>query len=111
MSASTLTSGPLNLCEKCHAPLGGKSTSICKRCGWYAVAGTYVDIDRSWEAEPDDQPAAADGRIPRWAWMVIATSIAIILASGAARAFTPDGSSLRSTISGVQFLLGVLAFL
>ena len=50
-------------CEKCHAPLAGKSSSVCKKCGWYAMAGVYVDIDRSWEAEPEDRPAAANSGI------------------------------------------------
>jgi hypothetical protein len=111
MSAPVLTSDPLHLCEKCRTPLGGKSTSICKQCGWYAVAGTFVAIDRAWEREPDDSRAARPDGIPRWGWMVIATAVTIILASGAARAFTPDAGGLRSTISGVQLVLGLLAFL
>jgi hypothetical protein len=99
-------------CEKCGALLGGKSTSICKKCGWYAVAGVYVDIDRSWEADPDERPAATQsGKIPGWAWVVIGSVVTVILASGAARAFTADGSVARSAISGVQFLVGVVAFL
>jgi hypothetical protein len=99
-------------CDKCHAPLGGKSSSICKKCGWYALVGRYVDIDRSWESEPDDNAAAARGeQLPRWAWVAIAFSIAIIIESAAVRGLTADGSVVRSTVSGVQFLLGVLAFL
>jgi hypothetical protein len=99
-------------CEKCHAPLAGKSSSVCKKCGWYAVAGVYVDIDRSWEAEPEDNVAAApEGQIPRWAWTAIVLCVAIILESAAVRGLTADGSLVRSAVSGVQFLLGVLAFL
>jgi hypothetical protein len=101
-----------NHCEKCHSPLGDKSTSICKRCGWYAVAGVYVDIDRSWEGEPENDGAApTEGQLPRWAVVAIASVVAIILESAAVRGLTADGSVVRSAVSGIQFLLGVLAFL
>jgi hypothetical protein len=101
-----------DLCEKCHAPLAGKSSSVCRKCGWYAMAGVYVDIDRSWEAEPEDNAAAApEGTIPRWAWVAMALSVGIILESAAVRGLTADGSVVRSAVSGVQFLFGVLAFL
>jgi hypothetical protein len=86
---------------------------ICPRCGWYPIAGTFIDIDRSWE--PDDSAAAkADdpySQIPRWAWLAMATALAVVVESTIVRIVTPDGSFARSAWSGVQFLLGVAAFL
>jgi len=99
-------------CEKCRAPLGGKAMAICKKCGWYAAAGVHVDIDRSWESDGDDEVAPArEAQIPPWAWVAIFLSVAVILGSAVVRGLTADGSVVRSTISGVQFLLGVLSFL
>lgn len=98
------------LCEKCAAPLGGRSTSICKRCGWYAVARTYVEIDAAWEGEPQLQEEVRAEGLPRWAWFAVAGVVAVILESTAVRCTTPDGSLFRSAWSGAQFLLGLAAF-
>jgi hypothetical protein len=97
-------------CEKCAAPLGGRSTSICKRCGWYAVARTYVEIDAAWEGQPQPQADDRAKGLPRWAWFAVAAVVAVIVESTAVRSTTPDGSFYRSAWSGAQFLLGLAAF-
>jgi uncharacterized membrane protein len=95
-------------CEKCYAPLGGGRTSVCKQCGWYAIAGTFVDIDRAWEGEP--QPVRPeDARLPRWAWVLIGSALLIVVTSIAVRLATPAGS-FRMYWSGAQFLLGLAGF-
>ena len=95
-------------CEKCFAPLGGGRTSVCKKCGWYAIAGTFVDIDRAWEGEPE--PARADaGKLPRWAWVLIASALAVIVESIAVRVAAPTGR-FRMMWSGSQFVLGLAGF-
>jgi hypothetical protein len=95
-------------CERCFAPLGGGGASVCKKCGWYAVAGTYVDIDQTWEGEP--APARAeDGNLPRWAWTLIASALAIVVTSIVVRLATPPGQ-FRMMWSGWQFLLGLAGF-
>jgi hypothetical protein len=96
-------------CEKCHAPLHAGGGSICPRCGWYAVAKTFVAIDRNWDADDDAKQARGEG-IPGWAWIVIAGVLAVIVESTAVRLATPDGSSLRSTWAGAQLLAGMAAF-
>jgi hypothetical protein len=100
-------------CEKCMAPLAAGRASVCPRCGWYAVAGTFIDIDRAWEGEDesDEQAAQNNPQLPRWAWLAIASVVAVILESAVVRVATPDGSFVRSAWSGIQFLIGVLAFL
>ncbi len=96
-------------CEKCHALLEAGGGSICPRCGWYAVAKTFVAIDRNWEAEDDAEQGPAEG-IPGWAWVVMAGVLAAVAESMVVRLATPDGSSWRSTWAGVQFLAGIAAF-
>jgi hypothetical protein len=98
-------------CEKCRAPLGGGSTSICRKCGWYSVAKVYVELDRTWEQDAEAKPAKRDDRLPWWAWVAIASVIAVIIESALVRGLTPDGSQLRTTWSGIQFLGGIAAFL
>jgi hypothetical protein len=102
--------GTETLCEKCAAPLGGRSTSICKRCGWYAIARTYVEIDASWENEPRETSSVHNEGLPRWAWFAVASVVAVILESTAVHCATPDGSFARAAWSGAQFLLGLVAF-
>jgi hypothetical protein len=94
-------------CEKCFAELGG--VVLCKRCGWYPVAGKFVEIDRAWEGEEDSQPAPQTG-LPRWAYWAIASAFLVIIESIVARAVTPDGSYFRRAWSGYQFVLGLAGF-
>jgi hypothetical protein len=99
-------------CEKCLAPLDSAHSTVCRNCGWYASAGRFVEIDRSWEADDDRQPQA-DGlsTLPRWAWVALASALAVVVQSVAVRCLTPDGSLLRSAWSGIQFALGLIAVL
>jgi hypothetical protein len=82
---------------------------VCKKCGWYALAGTFMDIDRAWEG--DDEPArAADGKLPRWALVLLLGAVAALVESIVVRLATADGSTLRSAWSGTQFVLGLAGF-
>ena len=88
--------------------MGGGRTSVCKKCGWYSIAGTFVDIDRAWEGEAE--PARAeDGRLPRWAWVLIASVLVVIVESIAVRVAAPTGR-FRMMWSGSQFVLGLAGF-
>src|SRR3990172_7207772 len=42
-------------CEKCGAPLSVKDTLACRRCGWYASIGAFIEIDKCWEASADPE--------------------------------------------------------
>jgi len=95
-------------------PAGRRRCAVCRHCGWYAAVGSFIEIDRAWEGEQEfaDQPAGlALAQLPGWAWVAIASAVAVIVQSVVVRCVTPDGSSLRSAWSGAQFLLGVVAFL
>jgi hypothetical protein len=97
-------------CEKCLAPLGASAAPVCRNCGWYAAAGTFIEIDRTWEGHED----AADsdpGKLPRWAWLMMASVLAVFVESTAVRLITPDGSVARAAWSGTQFVTGWIAFL
>lgn len=110
-------SGPR--CEKCDAPIKSDGVAICRKCGWYANLGTFVELDPNWEVEDEADTAAAKPQtshlnvwlemIPRWGWVIIASVLAVIVESAIARLITPAGSSLRTTWSLVQLALGVLA--
>ena len=40
-------------CEKCEAPLKSDVVTICRKCGWYASLGTFVEVDPNWETEDE----------------------------------------------------------
>jgi hypothetical protein len=47
--------------------------------------------------------------MPRWAWVILASMLAVVIESVVARLATPDGSSLRTMWSLSQLGLGLLA--
>jgi hypothetical protein len=107
-------------CEKCSSPIKSDIVTICRRCGWYASLGMFVEIDSKWETEGDDAlPKASAPQkshiqvwielIPRWGWVIIASALVIVVESIVARVATPDGSALRTTWSLSQLAIGVIA--
>lgn len=107
-------------CEKCHAPLKSDVVAICRQCGWYPSLGTFVEVDPDWETATDDTAPAKPqpkpthlqvwaGLIPRWGWIMIASALFVVAESVATRLLTPDGSSLRTTWSIGQLLVGFVA--
>jgi hypothetical protein len=108
-------------CEKCEAPLKSDAVTVCRRCGWYPLLNQFVDVDQDWEVESSEsaQPSNAAkpshaavwlNLLPRWAWIVIATVAAVIAESVAVRLVTPHGSSIRTTWSLAQLIVGFLTF-
>jgi hypothetical protein len=81
---------------------------VCKKCGWYANAGTFVEIDQTWEGEPAPV-RPEDGKLPRWAWVLIASALFIVVESIAVRLATEPGR-FRMLWSGWQFVLGLGGF-
>jgi hypothetical protein len=108
-------------CDQCSAPMKSDGVAVCRRCGWYARLGQFVEVDHSWETYGDDAadpaPKAAPSHVevwlrllPPWAWIVIATSAAVVVESIIARILTSGHSSLRTTWSLTQLVVGFLAF-
>lgn len=108
-------------CEKCSAPMKSDTVAICRRCGWYARLGQFVEVDPDWESycdetdQPAPKPAPSHAEVwinllPVWAWIMIATSAAVVIESVFARIVTDYGSSLRTTWSITQLAVGVIAF-
>ncbi len=108
-------------CEKCSAPMKSDGVSICRQCGWYGSLGQFVEVDRDWEAYCDNEepttPKAALSHaevwlnlLPRWAWIMLATSAAIVIESFAVRLLTPEASALRTNWSLAQLVVGFIAF-
>ncbi len=108
-------------CEKCAAPLKSDVVTICRNCGWYASLGTYVEVDAEWEKDDEDEqtPAAQPNLkhvqvwlnlLPRWAWILIASVMAVVVESVVARLVTPSGSSVRTIWSLTQLAVGTLVF-
>lgn len=117
-TASAKSAGPC--CEKCHAPLKSDVVTICRQCGWYRSLGTFVEVDPDWETATDETaPAKSQPKptpfqvwgnlIPRWGWIIIASALVVVAESVAARFITPEGSSLRTTWSIGQLLIGFVA--
>jgi hypothetical protein len=95
--------------------------SICRRCGWYASLGRYVEVDQSWETYSDEAeksaPAPAPSHLevwakllPKWAWVIIGTVAAVALESVAVRLLTAEGGSARTAWSITQLVIGFLVF-
>lgn len=108
-------------CEKCGAPIKSELVNVCRSCGWYASLGMHVEVDPNWETTDDcvehvqQQPAPSHlevwlNLLPRWAWIIIATVLAVVVESVAVRLATPAGSSLRTFWSLTQLAVGALAF-
>lgn len=108
-------------CEKCSAPMRSDVVTICRQCGWYASLSQFVDVDQDFEVYSDDnEPTSADPQVshaevwlnllPRWAWVIIATIVAIVVESAIVRLVTPTGSSFRTIWSLAQLVIGLLAF-
>jgi hypothetical protein len=108
-------------CEKCEAPIKSDAVSICRRCGWYASLGQFVEVDQQWEAYDDEAetrtPAPAPSHLevwakllPKWAWIIIGTMAAVVVESIVVRIVTPNGSAMRTNWSLTQLVVGVMAF-
>jgi hypothetical protein len=109
-------------CEKCETPLKSESMAVCRRCGWYPTLNRFVEVDNDWESycDPDEkqapQPAPSLAQVwlnllPRWAWIVLGTSTAVVAESIFARLVTMQSDSLRTAWSLTQLVVGALAFL
>jgi hypothetical protein len=106
-------------CEKCEAPLTSGVVSICRRCGWYASLGAFLEVDPDWETDSEPAPASAPisqtshvrvwiNMLPRWAWIILASLLAVIVESIVARMATPADSALRTAWSLAQLAVGVI---
>jgi hypothetical protein len=109
-------------CEKCDAPMKSDVVTVCRRCGWYASLGQFLEVDPNWEHDAEaDEPAAETSQkshvrvwidlLPRWSWVIIASVVVIVVESVVARLVTPAGSSLRTAWSLGQLAIGILAFI
>lgn len=103
-------------CEKCHAPAKVQGLAACPRCGYYPSLGIYIDV-APWEEELYDPELAAakptpslmevwGNLIPKWGWLLIATSLAVVVISVAVRLLTPPGS-FRTIWSVTQLFVGI----
>jgi hypothetical protein len=118
----TESTGPC--CEKCGAPMKAGTVTICRSCGWYASLGRCVEVDPNWETEDNaansqtskPTPTSHIGvwlrLLPPWAWVVIASVLAVIVESIVVRVVTPhEIGGLRTRWSVIQLFAGVAAFL
>ena len=109
------TGGPC--CEKCGAPLSAMESLACRKCGWYASIGSFIEIDKSWEAASDpeletevDETLEEKAKLPPWAWILTGCVVAVVVESLAVRLLTPAGSPLRTLWSLTQLFVGFVAF-
>jgi len=109
-------------CEKCSAPMQSDTVAVCRRCGWYASLGQFVEVDPDWETYGDEAepsaPAPAPSHVevwakllPAWAWVILGTVAAVTLESIAVRLLTDEGSAARTAWSVTQLAVGVFMFL
>jgi hypothetical protein len=109
-------------CGKCDAPLKSDVVTICRKCGWYASLGTFVEVDPNWETEDEADTAVVRAPqkshlrvwlelLPKWSWVIIGTALGVVVESIVVRLATPAGSSIRTIWSLSQLMFGVLAFI
>ncbi len=106
-------------CEKCEARLVSDVVNICRRCGWYASLGQFVEVDPDWEIDSESATVESAprpshlqvwlGLLPRWAWVIIASVFVLIVESVVARFATPADSWVRTTWSLSQLTIGLVA--
>lgn len=95
-------------CEKCGAPINAHEALVCRKCGWYASIGSFVEIDQNWESETEATALAEESmRMPAWGWTMIACVVAVVVESIAARVLTVEGSAARTTWSVTQLFVGM----
>ncbi len=106
-------------CEQCDSPLKSDVVAICRKCGWYASLGTFVEVDPNWEADTEtyDAGEAAPQKshlqvwlelLPRWSWVIIASVLAVVVESVVARFVTPADGGLRTVWSLSQLAAGIV---
>ncbi len=103
-------------CEKCGAIIATQDSLACRKCGWYASIGAFVEIDREWEenCDPDSEQIVATTeaesfKLPDWAWVMIGCVGAVIAESVAARFLTESNSLARTQWSLMQLTIGGVA--
>jgi hypothetical protein len=95
-------------CEKCQAEIDSHESLVCRRCGWYASIGSFVEIDQSWENNTADQVEETESfKLPHWAWTMITCVVAVLGESIAARFVTQPESAARTMWSVGQLFLGL----
>jgi hypothetical protein len=100
--------GPVTpTCDKCGAAIDTHEALVCRKCGWYASIGSFVEIDQAWEADEHDPPVEQPEslKMPAWGWTMIACVAAVVAESVAARLLTVDAA--RTTWSVTQLFLGL----
>ena len=106
-------------CEKCEAPMKSDVVTICRRCGWYASLGMFVEVDPNWETSDEDEPTHRAqpshvgvwlNLLPKWGWVMVASVVVVCIESIVVRLVTPADSWLRTGWSLTQLAVGVLSF-
>ncbi len=104
-------------CEKCGAAINSVETFVCRKCGWYASIGSFVELDQEWESASDPNEtervvAQEEERfsLPDWAWLLIACVVTIVGESIAARLLTDSEGTVRTTWSVTQLAIGGVVF-
>ncbi|MEN1680063.1 MAG: hypothetical protein AAGJ46_10750 [Planctomycetota bacterium] len=108
-SPEEVSTGPV--CQKCDQPIGADQTTVCPHCGWYASAGTFVEIEPEWESQGASETKKTtleiwSTLIPLWGWIAIGSFVAAIAMSVAVRLLVTEAST--RTVWAVTQLLGGL---
>lgn len=100
--------GPVTpTCDKCGGKIDMHDALVCRKCGWYASIGSFVEIDRAWDGDEEDtaDEETESLKMPAWGWTMIACVVAVVTESIAARLLTTD--AVRTTWSLTQLFLGL----
>ncbi len=123
--SETLDAATGPACSQCGHPFATSMVTVCPKCGYYSLLGTFVEVDAALEEQTslDAQQAVASQthidvwrellttlfqRVPRWGWLLGASLLFIVIESVTARFVTAEGSQLRTMWSLGQLAAGAL---
>lgn len=95
-------------CQKCNYPL--EDFAVCPSCGYYSKLAQFVDIDHQMEgfvdeaAEETEQPF----RLPKWSYLTIAGSVAVIVEAMTLAILLPTNSVDRFACSLLHLIVGLV---
>lgn len=107
-SKSDASRQEVKVCEKCRKPVA--DFAACPHCGYYAQLGQYVEIDCEMEGHGEMRPPERF-KLPRWAYLLIAVNVALLVESIAAAIFLPIDSVERLALSVAHLGIGILCML
>ncbi len=97
------------LCRKCSAP--GEGYTVCRSCGYYAMLGEFVELDREMEGFDGEAEDAGGLAIPTWFYTLAAVNSIVLIESIVVVMVLPAFTYERMAISLLHLIVGIVLVL